>query len=386
MVNPGKKPSTHQPLAIWKDLILNKKFLLVNLSTFLALVVGYFVFFKKQDLIFFPHSNNSINFYTDRFDKGNSYIEREIVSDTAIGAEFVLMEGFAYPYIGFEVIPEYKKYLDVSAYNRLSIEATSKNINNLYVYLNIKDNNVKDTTHMLALRKLRSDIDVKDQKQEMSIPLSSFTTQDWWYAKINQPKSDFSKPVFNKVRSINLGTGLNPPLKSRSSFTIYSIRFSRDNTLTIILMGISQLLVLLISFVFFVRKKADKKNVQEPVEINYKATEIKGGTKSKSGYNFLDYIHENYSNSELSLTDIARATGVNQRLISDTISEKFDCNIKTYINQIRIIEAKRLLLESDLKVNEIGYQVGFNSPMNFNRVFKTLAGESPSEFVRKNKA
>jgi len=43
-------------------------------------------------------------------------------------------------------------------------------------------------------------------------------------------------------------------------------------------------------------------------------------------------------------------------------------------------KAKNLLLNPNLRVSEIAYEVGFQSLTHFNRVFKKTVGESPTEF------
>lgn len=48
-----------------------------------------------------------------------------------------------------------------------------------------------------------------------------------------------------------------------------------------------------------------------------------------------------------------------------------------YLQQVRISQAKKLLLESDLGVAEIAFQVGFENLSYFNRSFKSLTGVSP---------
>ena len=47
-----------------------------------------------------------------------------------------------------------------------------------------------------------------------------------------------------------------------------------------------------------------------------------------------------------------------------------------YVNRLRVEAAKRLLIGSKLRVNEIAYQVGFD----FYRVFKAAADASPAAF------
>jgi len=43
-------------------------------------------------------------------------------------------------------------------------------------------------------------------------------------------------------------------------------------------------------------------------------------------------------------------------------------------------KAKNLLLNRNLRVSEIAYEVGFQSLTHFNRVFKKITGQSPTEY------
>jgi AraC-like DNA-binding protein len=47
---------------------------------------------------------------------------------------------------------------------------------------------------------------------------------------------------------------------------------------------------------------------------------------------------------------------------------------------MRTERAKNLLLNPNLRVSEIAYEVGFQSLTHFNRVFKRILGRSPTEF------
>jgi AraC-like DNA-binding protein len=47
---------------------------------------------------------------------------------------------------------------------------------------------------------------------------------------------------------------------------------------------------------------------------------------------------------------------------------------------VRIEKARTLLLNPNLRISEIAYEVGFQSLTHFNRVFKKLLGQSPTEF------
>ena len=56
-----------------------------------------------------------------------------------------------------------------------------------------------------------------------------------------------------------------------------------------------------------------------------------------------------------------------------------------YLGRVRVEKAKNLLLNPHLRVSEIAYTVGFQSLTHFNRVFRKLTGESPTDFREKLK-
>ena len=68
----------------------------------------------------------------------------------------------------------------------------------------------------------------------------------------------------------------------------------------------------------------------------------------------------------------------------NTICQSFTgSSAKQFIIVTKITEAKRLLLYSKLNVNEISYQLGFEDPSYFTRIFKKKAMMSPTTFVEK---
>lgn len=51
-----------------------------------------------------------------------------------------------------------------------------------------------------------------------------------------------------------------------------------------------------------------------------------------------------------------------------------------FLNDLRVGEAARMLLETTNTISEISYDCGFNNISNFNRIFKKRKGVTPSEF------
>ena len=55
-------------------------------------------------------------------------------------------------------------------------------------------------------------------------------------------------------------------------------------------------------------------------------------------------------------------------------------SVNQFINEIRLQEAAKLILESDLHASEISYKVGFSSPSYFNKCFSKYFGVTPGEY------
>ena len=58
--------------------------------------------------------------------------------------------------------------------------------------------------------------------------------------------------------------------------------------------------------------------------------------------------------------------------------EKTGVNFSTYLENIRMTEAARLIQETDISLNELYFAVGYNNPNSFRRVFKKVFGVTPS--------
>jgi AraC-like DNA-binding protein len=55
-------------------------------------------------------------------------------------------------------------------------------------------------------------------------------------------------------------------------------------------------------------------------------------------------------------------------------------NFTEYVSRVRVEKARNLLLNPNLRISEIAYEVGFQSLTHFNRVFKKITGQSPTDY------
>ena len=51
-----------------------------------------------------------------------------------------------------------------------------------------------------------------------------------------------------------------------------------------------------------------------------------------------------------------------------------------FVNRARVEKAKRMLMKPAARITEVAYDVGFQSLSHFNRSFRRIADESPTEF------
>lgn len=90
-----------------------------------------------------------------------------------------------------------------------------------------------------------------------------------------------------------------------------------------------------------------------------------------------------YLDSKLTLPQLAKQIGISPNYLSQVINEQFEKNFFDFINDYRVQEAKRLLVETDkasLNIVSIAYDAGFNSKSAFYTAFKKHVGVTPSQF------
>ena len=90
-----------------------------------------------------------------------------------------------------------------------------------------------------------------------------------------------------------------------------------------------------------------------------------------------------FLNPELSLSDVVKATGIPQKTISAVLNQHVGKSFNEFVNQYRVEEVKKRLLESQphLTITGIAFECGFNSQATFQRTFKQFTGVSPTEFI-----
>ena len=90
------------------------------------------------------------------------------------------------------------------------------------------------------------------------------------------------------------------------------------------------------------------------------------------------FIQE-HSDEGLSLTKVAKSVHISPNYLSERCKEVTGVNFVDYIARTRTEKAREFLENSNLRISEIAFAVGFQSLSQFNRVFKKLTRQSPSQ-------
>ncbi|NJD03517.1 MAG: helix-turn-helix domain-containing protein [Ruminiclostridium sp.] len=96
-------------------------------------------------------------------------------------------------------------------------------------------------------------------------------------------------------------------------------------------------------------------------------------------FNAVKYINEHYA-EELYIEDIANKFLLSQSYFSYLFKILTLKSFTEYLNDLRIIKAMELLEESNKRVLDICFDVGFNNVNHFNRQFKRYTGRSPLSY------
>lgn len=118
------------------------------------------------------------------------------------------------------------------------------------------------------------------------------------------------------------------------------------------------------------KNKSDETQVNKPFILNEKKVQL---------MKLVNLIEENYMKG-FNVAEYANALFVSPRTLSDLTHQLLNKTPSQMIQERIILEAQRLLLHSNLNINQIGYRLGFDDPSYFVKYFRKHTNTAPSEF------
>ena len=90
-------------------------------------------------------------------------------------------------------------------------------------------------------------------------------------------------------------------------------------------------------------------------------------------------MQENYF-LDINISTLSEKFGLSVSYISRLFREKTESTVSQQLNRLRLSAAKDMLINSDMRIGEIAFAVGYKSEYYFSRVFKKQYKISPMSF------
>ena len=130
------------------------------------------------------------------------------------------------------------------------------------------------------------------------------------------------------------------------------------------------------------RQKKTRDQFKHKVEITTAEVEITS-MDEKFVKKAVTLVETNIANGDFLVEDLCREMGMSRVYFYKKILSLTDKTPSEFIRFIRLKRAAELLERSQLFVNEVAFQVGFNDPKYFRKYFKDEFGVSPNEYKKK---
>lgn len=352
----------------------------VILILFPFIIIVLTIFNVKKDLIVFPSNVRYKLFpYTDNKPYPKTIVNVYYDSDSAIFFKYFFPSDTAKtkpdidPFAGVAIeLRKKPPFLDISKYDFIEIDASLIRAKSFIVYLKTYIDGFTDLDNWRTYYIESIQIPVHFGNTKYKIPLRHFTTPEWWWKEVGPVASELPRKA-DRTKLFGIDIKSSPTLirDTEEQIIIRGIRFYKDNSLFLIIIITLIALYLIILFLFYLQKKYYRNSYDNTI--------------GEECNRILEYIDKNFNNPSLSLGIVAKNVGIAPQRISAVLQQVHKVTFKQYLNKKRISEAKKLLIETNRTIAEIGFEVGYNNITNFNRVFKLFTSSSPTEYREKYK-
>ncbi|MFT6717063.1 MAG: AraC-like DNA-binding protein [Saprospiraceae bacterium] len=354
---------------------LKRKTIIIAVVFPIILLVFAIYFFKKpsHDFLLSPAYE-----YFPNSDKegalGKSEIKTERLGD-AIHCNYTLKKGDPYPYVSLQFRRDKSELFDTKEYTlHLHIDTDQDIALSARIGLMVDGYTKKEIPGTYVF--YEKNINLVKGKNIISMPLDEIVRiPSWWF--INKPFTESELPAVSrgKTEYIALYDTRGNNINKEKSFLISKLEIHPSYSRHYLFGAYALIVYIIIIFVLYKFRKRKFLRILVPVDLSEHESKEKNYPEL-----ILDYISQNFANPNLKISDIAKEVGLTENQISQKLKLHTGKTFKPYLNFIRIERGKKLLLESDMHVNEIAYQIGYNSAHHFIRVFKALKDDSPQSF------
>ena len=107
--------------------------------------------------------------------------------------------------------------------------------------------------------------------------------------------------------------------------------------------------------------------------------DVKLDKKQQMATRIMEYICENYS-QDISLDELSEKFRISKTYINNLLKSFYHRSFLDIVQDYRLKEAKKMILENQYKISEIAEKVGYHDISYFIRVFKKKYGVTPNNY------
>lgn len=136
---------------------------------------------------------------------------------------------------------------------------------------------------------------------------------------------------------------------------------------------------------FFFMSKKNRDTIFKDIPKKYVSKKIDNNEAERLIIELHEVIKKKqfYKNSTIKLKDIAKELNITSHKLSQLLNDNLGKSFALFINEYRIMEAKKLLKEeTKITLEAIGFEAGFSSKSTFYATFKRVTGKTPSEYKK----
>ncbi len=365
---------------------------LVTLSISFILLTLYFYSNPPQSQLAITVKENAKWSSVNDSEDGGKSTSKILHSDKSLRFKWNLADGFHSPYAGVKtkLSDQPLKGISIVGYDSIHFKIQSSHDDGLRLILKSPDSKRTKADSPTSYFYHRKEVFPQRHKGELNLSLKDFRIPTWW-KELHKTTEDFNSAALERLQEVEILNGYSPSQNKQTQIEISEIYFSKANYKAAKVFALLSLIGLfLIGIMFSNRIQLANQQVKTKAQSNidalkdYKPQAISDGDEQLYS-DLISFLKSQYADSELSLQSASDNLKIPSRKLSALLNQKLGLNFKSYLNQLRITESKRLLIESTSNISEISFAVGYNNPSHFNRVFKEIEHCSPKDYRLRNK-
>lgn len=352
----------------------------------LGLAISLYLFLYRPPLsIGLGNREYSFNIYGDPESSESIDSSNQWENQNSLGFSYTLSDDQEYPSVSLTITDTAYGVMDFSDYDYVNIHIESQKSRFLVLQINVLLDGYSQLGKYETYLPLGYYVELNRPDNIYRIPLNQFKPYSWWL--VHHQVSEERASRFNLDSAISIEVLSDPSFPTGVEDTIRFQNLSLEKDLPSVYRGI--FICLFLYYAFFAlltlgrkRLKNIRQNREKIILIPYKSTILPEAEKEDQLVE--NFICSNYMNPLLNIAMVEDETAVSERNISKILKKKYNYSFPSFVNFLRITEAKKLLESGDMKILDIAMAVGYNSLGHFNRTFKKEENSTPREY-RKEK-